>query len=120
MAHRKSVDVMGEYPRASLTQAKYIVEVQDLFSKFVEAIPVKSSTASRIIRVLDDLFCRFGFPSNIITDSAKIYQSEEWTTACKRWGANSELTPIFCQRANAVERAIQNLKKQLKIALLDN
>jgi len=35
-------------------------------------------------------------------------------------GANSELTPIFCQRANAVERAIQNLKNQLKIALLDN
>jgi len=47
---------------------KYSVVVTDLFSKWVEAFPVKSTDTETLARLLvDEVICRYGTPLRIST-----------------------------------------------------
>ena len=52
--------------------------VVDAHSKWLEVIPVRSTTSSSTIEVLRDLFARFGIPEQIVTDNGAQFVSEEF------------------------------------------
>ena len=57
-----SWDIMGPLPLSS-TGNHYIVVITDLFSKWVEAFPVKSTDTETLATLLvNKVICRFGVP----------------------------------------------------------
>ena len=58
-----SWDTMGPLPTSSQGN-KYILVITDLFTKWVEAFPLKDTTATTLATVmLNEVLCRYGVPS---------------------------------------------------------
>lgn len=63
-----SWDIMGPLP-ASSKGHKYILVVTDLFTKWVEAFPLRSTESTTLAAVLvDEIVCRYGVPHGIHSD----------------------------------------------------
>ena len=60
---RIHIDYVGPF------QNSMFLVVVDAHSKWLEVIPVSSTTSSSTIEVLHDLFARFGIPEQIVTDN---------------------------------------------------
>ena len=61
------LDLIGPFPETA-NGNKYVITLTDLFSKWVEAAPIKQKSAENVAQVLCNLFFRFGPPNKIITD----------------------------------------------------
>lgn len=109
-----SVDQLGPYP-VTRGKNKYVIICTDLFTKWVEARAVPEANTKAILSFLaDEVFHRWGHPEQIITDNASQFLSKEWQTTLRRLNVNHFTSPIFHQRANPVERRVQELKKILR------
>jgi hypothetical protein len=85
---------------------KYILVIQDLFSKWVEAFPIRSKTAEEVADVLlREVVCRFGAPRQILSDNGKEFLNELLTAVCKVIGSVKIFTaPYRPQTDGQVER----------------
>ena len=54
---------------------RYLLVLQDYFTKWAEAIPMPDQTAERIVRVLVDIFSRFGIPEILQSDQGRNFES---------------------------------------------
>lgn len=112
-----AVDLMGPYP---LTRKghRYILVVTDLFTRWVEAFPLRNAEAPTITRVLEDeVFSRYGYPDRILSDNGPQFRSQVWVTACEKWNSTLWTTPTYHPRANPTERRNQEVKKGLRLRL---
>ena len=58
----------------------------DTYNKWPEVIPVSSTTTSKTIKVLRDLFARFGIPEQILSDNGPQFASEDFQAYIKSNG----------------------------------
>lgn len=64
-----AVDLMGPCPRTKKGHC-YILVATDLFSRWVEAFPLRTATASNITQILEEeVFSRWGYPRRILSDN---------------------------------------------------
>lgn len=113
-----SIDVLGPYPEAKLTRTKYILIVEDIFTKWVEAFPMRRIETKDVIRVLrSEIFSRFGWPESLVTDNGSVFISRNMQTFCEENKIQHWFSACYHQRANPVERRVQELKKVLGILL---
>jgi transposase InsO family protein len=113
-----SLDFMGPYPRTQRGK-RYILVVTDLFTRWVELFPMSDATADRTVKLLEnEVFARFGFPRNILSDNGPQFVSTLWQDSCERWGINLWTTPVYHPRANPTERRNQEIKKLSRINIL--
>lgn len=78
------MDLMGPYPRTSLGHS-YILVVTDLFTRWVEAFPLRISNAPRIIKILEEeVFSRFGYPRRILSDNGPQFTGHAWADASRK------------------------------------
>ncbi|XP_052757781.1 uncharacterized protein K02A2.6-like [Galleria mellonella] len=97
---------------------KYLVIV-DACSKWVEAIKMKSTTASQVIYKLRDLFSRYGIPKQIVSDNGPPFSSEELMHFCKFNGIEHLFSAAYHPASNgAAENAVKLCKKVIKKAIL--
>ncbi len=88
----------------------------DSHSKWIEAIPMTSTTASRTIQVMRDLFCAYGFPDEVVSDNGPPFSSEEMALFMARNGIKHTLVPPYHPSSNgAAERAVQVVKRGLSM-----
>lgn len=93
--HTISIDLMGPYTR-SRKGKKYILVATDLFSKWVEAYPLNSTTSSKIIQLLEqELFSRFGYPKVVISDNGSQFTSKAMQAAFNKWQIIHHTTAIY-------------------------
>ena len=112
-----AVDLMGPYPRTSRGK-KFILVVTDLFSRWIEAFALASSTTDVIVRSMEnDLFFRWGYAKEILSDNGPQFGSDLWREACQRWGMTPWTTAIYHPQANVTERRNQEIKKGLRLHL---
>ena len=79
-----ALDLMGPYPR-STTRKQFWLVVTDLFSRWVEAFPIASSEASKIISIMErEVFSRWGYPRQILSDNGRQFISHQWINVCQR------------------------------------
>ena len=77
---------MGPLPQTS-SGNKYIVVVTDLFSKWVEAFPVKSTDTETLASLLvTEIVCRYGVPSYLHSDQGANLTSNLMAAVCKHLG----------------------------------
>lgn len=112
-----AVDLMGPYPH-TYQGHRFILVVTDLFTRWVEAFPLRASDAPKIIQKLEgEVFCRFGYPRRILSDNGPQFAGHVWAEASRRWGCELWTTPVYHPRTNPTERRNQELKKGLRLRL---
>lgn len=114
-----ALDLMGPYPRTSKGKTGLIV-VTDLFTRWVEAFAIPEATTERIVNLLqDEVFSRYGYPRCILSDNGSQFTSKRWQRVTTDWGVEHWTTPVYNPRANPTERRNQELKRMLRIHLLN-
>jgi transposase InsO family protein len=115
-----SVDMLGPYPDALRTKKRYILFATDVFSKWVEAKPYDEVTTRDVVGFLrDEVIARYGTPQILVSDNAKIFTGRRMNEFCERNRIEQRFSSIYHQRANPVERRVQELKKVLKVLLYE-
>jgi len=116
-----SWDIMGPLPTSSKGH-KYIVLITDLFSKWVEAFPLRVTDSETLARVLvDEIVCRYGVPTYLHSDQGSNLNSEVITTLCKQLGIDRTRTTAYHPQANGqVERFNRTLEAMLSKVVNEN
>lgn len=108
-----TVDLIGPLPRSKRGN-KYILVVQDTFTKWIELAPLRDATARLVAAQFNELIlCRYGAPEVAITDNGTQFTSKLWSQLLKGWGIEHSLTPPYSPQANSVERANRVLKTMM-------
>lgn len=73
-----SADLVGPLPKSSQGH-RFILVVCDYFSKFPIFIPLRNSTASKVVKAIEEqVFMLFGVPSSIIVDNGVQFKSRDF------------------------------------------
>jgi hypothetical protein len=92
-----------------------------LFTKWIEAIPTRSTSHKVIIGFLEDLIARFGCPNKIVTDNAATFRSEPLAKFCEQFRIKLiHSTPYYPQGNGLAESSNKSLIRIIKRLLEDN
>ncbi|KAJ8023976.1 hypothetical protein HOLleu_36568 [Holothuria leucospilota] len=94
---------------------KMILIVVDSHSKWVEAVPMDTSTAQATISKLRSIFATHGLPELVVTDNGRNFTSGEFGEFLKRNGVKHVFTAPYHPASNGlVERAVQTVKEGIR------
>ncbi|CAB0034242.1 unnamed protein product [Trichogramma brassicae] len=115
-----AVDLMGPYP-ITARRKRFILIVIDLFSRWVEAFPIATSDTQKLITLMEnEVFGRWGYPHSILSDNGLQFRSTLWQESCIKMQVKYHSTAIYSPRANPTERRNQEIKKGLRLSLMNH
>ena len=90
----------------------------DKFTKWIEAVPITSSTASTAVNFIRSIIFRFGVPNSIITNNGTNFTEEEFKDFCVEQGIKLNYASVAHPQSNGqVEKAnglvCKGIKKRL-------
>ena len=101
---RLNIDLVGPLPKTR-NGNKYILTIEDSFSRFVQAIPIKTKEAIHVAEALvEHHICVFGCPLEILSDQGKEFVNKTWAELCQRLEIKKKETPPYNPNSNPVER----------------
>ena len=111
---RLHLDFAGPFQNTNL------LIVYDSYTKWIEAIEMKETTATKTVHELRDLCARFGVPAQIVSDNGPQFLSREFTGFTENNGIKHIRVAPYHQSSNgAAERAVQTVKNALKASARD-
>ena len=116
-----SWDIMGPLPTSSKGY-QYILVVTDLFSKWVEAFPLRATDSETLAKILvDEVVCRYGVPVCLHSDQGANLNSQVILSLCRRLGINHTRTTAYHPQGNGqVERFNRTLESMLSKMVNEN
>lgn len=94
--------------------------VENVFSKWIEARAYHKVEAKDVVNFLvEEIISRYGPPKKIVSDKGSVFTSNAFRRFCQMYHITLQTTAIYHQRANPVERKVQDLKKILRALMLD-
>lgn len=115
-----SADIIGPLPRTSKGYS-YILVVCDNFSKFVLVFPLRSATASSVVRSIEDhVILMFGAASTIIVDNGVQFKSNLFRTMAKTYNIKIAYTANYHPQSNPTERMNRVIKSMLTAYVSEN
>ena len=111
---RVAIDIMGPLT-ASHDGYRYIMVVQDYFSKFAEAYCLEDKTAQSVgDKLLSEFICRYGVPRSIHTDQGKEFEALLFQYLCQELGSEKTRTlPYNPQSDGMVERTNRTIQQMI-------
>lgn len=111
---RIAVDLMGPMNETERFN-RYILVVQDYFTKWVEAYPLPNDQAVTVAEVIvAEWVCRYGAPFTLHSDQGTNFESEVFQTVCELLDIDkTRTTPFRPQSDGQVERFNATLQKIL-------
>lgn len=91
--------------------------VVDAYSKWLEVIPLSSTTSLKIIKALRSLFARYGIPEELLSDNGPQLAAEEFTRQNEI--KFTRVPPYHPASNGAAERSVQTAKVALTKQVLD-
>ena len=114
---RLYVDLIGPLP-TTWQQEKYILSVEDGFTRHANAYPLHNKEAATVARVLiNEYCCDYGFPEAIHSDNGGEFVNAIWEEMCDRLGIRKTTTPSYNPQSNIVERWHRTLNMMMKTFL---
>jgi len=112
---RIHVDLFGPLPEVN--GFKYVLLVVDAFSKWPEAIPVRSLQGKEIAKILyRDIICRWGAPYSLLSDRGTNFLSKIVTEVCKLFKIAKYKTTSWHPQCNATaEKRMSVLAQTLRM-----
>ena len=103
-------DIIGPLPRTA-KGFEYILVLQDLFTRWIEAAPIRKANAKNVIGELDRrIFLRHGTPEVFLSDNGTEFKNKLVEDFLAERGVHHTNTPPYHPQANPVERANRTLK----------
>ena len=94
--------------------------VVDAYSKWLEIIPMSSTTSLKTSEVLRSLFSRYGIPEELVSDNGPQLAAEEFTKFMRQNGIKFTRVPPYHPASNGTaERSVQTAKVALTKQALD-
>ena len=113
MADDCAIDIL-EVP-VSTKNSRYLLVIQDYFTKWADARPLPDQTAIRITAELFKLFCTFGIPEIVRSDQGRNFESSIVQSTLDAFGVQkSHTTPYHTQGDGMVERLNRSLLQLLR------
>jgi ribosomal protein L21E len=111
--HTIGIDIMGPFP-ATQRQKQYLLVVVDYFTRWVELFSLRTTTSNDIANILiDEIICRWGCPTYILSDNGPQFISELFTNICSSLGIRNKNTSNYHPQTNMTERMNRNLKPMI-------
>lgn len=108
-----NIDLIGPLPR-SVRGNRYLVVMQDRFTKWVQCRPIRSPTARAASQALyEEVIARFGCPQTVISDNGTHFTGTAFKDLLEELHITHRRTPPYTPQANAVERANQTVKTMI-------
>ena len=100
---------------AGPVEGRILLIVVDAKTKWLEVIPVPSTSSFATITVLRSLFAHFGVPKSLVSDNGSGFISDEFDDFLAKNGISKVLTPPYHPNSNGLaERAVRTTKAALK------
>ena len=99
----------------SANNNRYLLVVQDYFTKWVEAVPIPNQTATRITSELVKLFSAFGLPNILHSDQGRNFESTLLKQTLEAFGIRKTHTTAYHPQGDGmVERFNRSLLQLLR------
>ncbi|UYV67705.1 hypothetical protein LAZ67_5001654, partial [Cordylochernes scorpioides] len=106
--YKVGVDLVGPI------DSKYILTLIDYYSSFPEAIIIHDISSKTIISKLKEIFARYGFPIEIVSDNGLQFVSKDTEQFFMKSGIKHiRVSPYYPKSNGKIERFHRYLKKQL-------
>lgn len=100
---------------------QYYLIVVDSHSKWLEAFPTKSMSTDVTIKILRQIFARFGLPEVLVSDNYASFESEVFQLFLKRNGIEHKRgAPYYPSTNGAAENSVRTIKRLLKTELAES
>ena len=100
---------------AHITDVGNILIIADAGSGWIEASRCPDRSTPTVVKILANLFSRFGIPKCFVSDNAKEFISDEIVNWLLYSGCRKIESPAYFPRANGLaERAVQTVKRAMK------
>lgn len=100
-----------------LKRKNYLVVI-DAFSKWLEVFEMSNISSSTTIKVLRNLFARFGLPITVVSDNGRSLVSDEFEDFLRKNSICHLTSPPYSPSSNgAAENSVKTVKNALKKAL---
>uniref|UniRef100_A0ABD2WCF7 RNA-directed DNA polymerase n=1 Tax=Trichogramma kaykai TaxID=54128 RepID=A0ABD2WCF7_9HYME len=104
---------MMEFPR-SKNQNKYLLVFQDLFTRWIEIVPLRKANGVNVLRAFEELVLfRWEIPEFLLTDNGKEFDNAVVNTALEEYGVKHLFTPPYHPQSNVVERSNRTIKTMI-------
>ena len=99
---------------------KYILLVGDLFSKYIDAIPLRDQTAKSVVNAFSNNWLYIhGNPNYLLSDQGSTVDGDVVRAFCDQFGIEKRRSSAYHSQGNGfAERNIRNVKDILRAALL--
>eukprot|EP00253_Pinus_taeda_P029415 PITA_29415 len=116
------LDIIGEITPNSSKQHKYILTATDYFTKWVEAIPLKTTNSEAIIEFIDQfIITRFGVPNALVFDNASYFSGNAMFDFTIKKGFKLKYSANYYPQGNGLaESTNKNLIKIIKRTIEQN
>jgi hypothetical protein len=110
------MDMIGKINPPFRKGHQYILVITDYFTKWVEAIPMKSVTSNDVVNFIKEhVIHRFGIPQTITADGGSAFISEEFRKFTTDVGIKLiRSSPYYAQANGQAEASNQSLIKLIK------
>ncbi|GBN96946.1 hypothetical protein AVEN_52381-1 [Araneus ventricosus] len=99
---------------------KWIINVEDVDTRWVELFSLTNATARECATVLmEEYFLIFGLPRRVISDNGTQFVSAVMQQMCYLLKIHQSFIPVYHPQANPVERKNRDLKMRLAILVED-
>jgi len=97
------LDIIGEIVPNSSKQHRYILTATDHFTKWVEAVPLKTTNAEHIIDFVNQfIITRFGLPSSLMFDNASYFSGNAMTEFALKIGFKLKYSANYYPQGNGL------------------
>ena len=109
------------YMPVDTEEYRYLLIIGDIFSKYVEAIPLKDQTAPTIVRkVYENWLCRHGYPKYLLTDCGSSVDGQVMDNICEQFEIKRKKTSRYHSQGNGfAERNIRSIREIFRTSLLE-
>ena len=98
---------------------KYILSIEDGWSRYVNLVPIPDKSAASVATALmDEFLSRFGMPAEIFSDQGKEFCNQVFEELKTLGKFEHQFSPAYSPAGNLVERFHRNLTKLLTIDLV--
>ena len=107
-----AVDLVGP------VNGKFILTYIDYYSSYPEAYILKEIPSREVIKALTDIFTRFGFPEELVSDNGKQFISDEFEAFLKSCRIRHiRVSPYYARSNGKLERFHRYLKKNFRAVI---
>ena len=92
--------------------SRELLVVCDYYSNYIEVSRLTRATSSSVIRVLKEIFARYGVPDTLVTDSGTQFASAEFAVFARTWSFDHVTSsPRYPQSNGKAENAVKTVKQ---------